>query len=308
MEMRQLYQAIMNELLETHSEVVMLDADLASASGSTQTFKRFPQQTVNVGISEANMVSSACGMALTGLKPYIHTFAPFATRRVFDQVFMSGAYSRNAIHIYGSDPGFWAQHNGGTHTSYEDIALMRTLPGAVVCAPSDAKQFEFILRHFLTDHRLYYTRATRKALPDIYSQGDTFQLGTWITLETGSDCVIFAIGAMVHEALEASKLLRLQGIEATVVDAFSIKPHDAFLIATLGKEHTRIITVENHSIYGGLGDLVASELMQSGGTHKFVKIGVQDQFGEVGTADYLQRKHGLNASHIVAEAKKLMDF
>ena len=144
--MRDVYQETLRILMDQDPKVVMLDADLASASGSSKTFQNYPDQTINVGISEANMMSSAAGLRLSGMKPFVHTFAPFATRRVYDQLYMSVAYSKNPIHIYGSDPGFWAQHNGGTHTSFEDLSLMLSLPGFIVTAPVDKYQGSQIVR------------------------------------------------------------------------------------------------------------------------------------------------------------------
>ncbi len=136
-EMRQAYQETLIELMRKDPHVVMLDADLGSSSGSTKTFKQFPDQCVNMGISEANMISAGAAMSLTGLTPFAHSFAPFATRRVLDQIYMSLAYSANSLHIYGSEPGYWAQFNGGTHTSIEDIAILNALPNLIITAPAD---------------------------------------------------------------------------------------------------------------------------------------------------------------------------
>ena len=173
--MRDVYQETLKELMEKDKNVVMLDADLASASGSTKTFSDYPQQTINVGISEANMISSAAGLRLSGMKPFVHTFAPFATRRVYDQLYMSVAYSHNPIHIYGSDPGFWAQHNGGTHTSFEDLSLMLSLPEFVVTAPSTPRQFAWVLKEYYKENkRPYYTRAQRKEMPELYDEKTKF--------------------------------------------------------------------------------------------------------------------------------------
>lgn len=307
MELRAIYQETLKKLMKDNEKVVMLDADLASASGSTNTFIEFPNQTINVGISEANMISSAAGMSLVGLKPYVHTFAPFATRRVADQVFMSAAYSRNPIHIYGSDPGFWAQHNGGTHTSYEDMAIMSSYPEVVVSAPSDPYQFAWILKEFLNRKNVFYTRAPRKEVPKLYKESTTFEFGKSILLHEGSKIAIFAIGEMVHEAVKARDLLKEQGLDVTVVDVFFLKPFDKEMLLNIAKSHDFIITIENHNKIGGLGSTIARELALSNSRVKFDMIAVNDVFGEVGEAPYLQNKHRLNAEHLIEKINKYLN-
>lgn len=307
MELRAIYQETLKKLMKDNEKVVMLDADLASASGSTNTFIEFPNQTINVGISEANMISSAAGMSLVGLKPYVHTFAPFATRRVADQVFMSAAYSRNPIHIYGSDPGFWAQHNGGTHTSYEDMAIMSSYPEVVVSAPSDPYQFAWILKEFLNRKNVFYTRAPRKEVPKLYKESTTFEFGKSILLHEGSKVAIFAIGEMVHEAVKARDLLKEQGLDVTVVDVFFLKPFDKEMLLNIAKSHDFIITIENHNKIGGLGSTIARELALSNSRVKFDMIAVNDVFGEVGEAPYLQNKHRLNAEHLIEKINKYLN-
>lgn len=299
MELRQVYQKTLKELMSENKKVVMLDADLASASGSSATFKEFPKQTINCGISEANMISSAAGMSLTGLRPFVHTFAPFATRRVADQIFMSGAYSKNPIHIYGSDPGFWAQHNGGTHTSYEDMAILSSFPEVVVSAPSDATQFSWIIKEFMNHNKVFYTRAARKKVPDIYPEGTEFTLGKSKVLNEGKDIAIIAIGEMTHEALTAQKELAKQGLNVTVVDTIFLKPFDQNMIKEIIKNHNYILTIENHNRIGGLGSTVATHLSLNGYQGRFDMIAVDDKFGEVGEANYLQAKHRLNSEHII---------
>lgn len=300
MEMRRTYQQVLSALMESDARVVMMDADLASASGSGDNFRRFPDRCINVGISEANMISSAAGLSLTGLLPFVHSFAPFVTRRVYDQLYMSGVYSHNRLHIYGSDPGFWAQHNGGTHSSYEDIALMRALPRAVVTAPCDAAQFAWVLREFIRGDTLFYTRATRKDLPDLYDESEHFALGKIMVHPGGLDAVVFAVGAMVHEALEAQRELAKAGIYITVLDCFSLKPFDEETAREYIGWTKVLVTAENHSIIGGLSSIVAQ--VMSGCRHqaRLYPVAVMDTFGEVGAASYLKEKHGLTARHIAA--------
>lgn len=299
MEMRKRYQAVLAELMEQDPRIVMMDADLASASGSGANFKKFPNRCINVGISEANMISAAAGLSRTGLLPYVHSFAPFVTRRVLDQIFMSGVYSKNRIHIYGSEPGFWAQQNGGTHTSYEDIALLRTLPNAVVTAPCDPAQFAFVLKKFITHQTVFYTRAPRKELPAIYEEAQQFSLGRMIAHGKGTDCILFAAGEMMHEALQAQAYLTQEGIQTTVLDCFSLKPFDQQSAKDYIAQTKLVITIENHSIVGGLYSLV-SEVMASFHHQAIVyPIAVLDKFGEVGTDVYLKEKHQLTAKRIL---------
>lgn len=298
-EMRQMYQEVLINLMAQDTHVVMLDADLASASGSGGAFKAFPNQTINCGISEANMMSAACGMSRVGLKPFVHTFAPFATRRVFDQLYMSGAFSQNAIHIYGSEPGIWAQFNGGTHTSFEDIALTRTLPNTVVSAPSDEHVFKFILESYYKDHKMYYTRAPRTRLNEIYDEHTSFELGCWMKHGESDTQFIVAMGEMVNVALNVQKSLLERGEIVTIIDAFSIYPYDSELIKKLAKTASKIMVVENHSIYGGLGELVARELVLTGYNNSYIHVGIQHHVSEVGTYDYLAKKFGLDEQTLI---------
>lgn len=303
MEMRKCYQLKLAELMTQNPKVVMMDADLVSASGSGANFKQFSKQTINVGISEANMISAAAGLSATGIIPFIHSFAPFVTRRVYDQLFMSGVYSKNRFHIYGTDPGYWAQHNGGTHTSYEDIALMRALPTVVITAPCDPAQFNFVMDAFMADNKVYYTRAARKDLPDLYDEKTPFELGKIIKHGSGTDCVIFAMGEMLHEALKAQKQLKEAGIDATVLDCFSIKPFDTQTASEMIQQTKVVITIENHSIIGGLHSIVAEVMAHSHHDAVLYPLAVMDTFGEVGTTSFLQTKHHLTAEHVVALAK-----
>ena len=303
-EMRHVYQETLRELMLGDKNVVMLDADLASASGSGKTYLEFPNQSVNCGISEANMISAACGMSLAGLKPYVHTFAPFATRRVFDQLYMSGAFSKNAIHVFASEPGIWAQFNGGTHTSFEDLALTRTLPNTIVSAPSDEFVFKFILKSFYDDDKLYYTRSPRAALPPIYNESTTFEIGKWKVHGETLENVIIACGDMVHTALEMAKLLKEVNETVCVIDAFNLSPYDGELLKELSRKSKKIMVIENHSIYGGLGELVARELLLNDSQAHFIHKGINHHVSEVGTLDFLAKKFGIDLQSLLDTWKK----
>lgn len=298
-EFRAVYVEALMELMESNPNVVNLDADLVGASGATKLFKKYAHRCINMGISEANMIGAAAGMSLTGKIPFIHTFAPFATRRVMDQLYMSGVYSDANIKIYGSDPGFWAIHNGGTHTTMEDLALTRALANITVLAPSDATQFKWCVKKAADTYGVFYIRAGRKAFVDLYDSSSKFELGKGIKLEEGKDVVIFAIGEMVAEAYKAREILAVEGIEVAIVDMFSIKPLDEEIIKLMCDGKRLVISAENHSKYGGLGSAVAEVMAENAINVPLRRIAVQDCFSEVGTADYLQRILEIDAEAIV---------
>ena len=267
----------LKETMENNEKVIALDADLGAASKWTDLIKTNPDRFINVGIAEANMVGVAAGLNLTGYIPFVHTFGPFATRRVLDQVFLSGAYSKNTINIFGSDPGFAAGHNGGTHTTWEDVALLRAIPDVVICDAADAVQMEWIIKEF----------------SQLTGKGNL--------LKEGSDYLIVAAGQLVSEALDVAEHLEERGITADVIDMFTIKPLDKELLLErlIGKK--MVITIENHSITGGLGSAVAEVLADNGLAIPLKRIGVDERFGQVGTPAFLQEEFGLTAEKIIEQ-------
>lgn len=303
-EMRAVYQNTLFEILKENSNVVVMDADLVGASGTAKVFKEFPDRCINMGISEANMIGAAAGMSLVGKVPIIHTFAPFATRRVYDQLYLSGAYQKSNLRIYGSDPGFASGHNGGTHTSVEDLALMRAMPTATVLAPADATQFAWLLKETSKLYGIFYIRASRKGLKDIYDPSSTFEIGKGIVLCEGSDVVIFAIGEMIAEALHAKEELEKTGLGVAVVDMFTVKPIDVDLVKKMIAGKKVVVTAENHSKIGGLGSAVAEIMAEEGSGIPLRRIAINDRFGEVGLPDYLQKTYGLTAQDIIKAVKE----
>jgi len=302
-ELRMVYMETLSQMMTKNPNVIAMDADLVGASGSAQLFKAFPERCINMGISEANMMGAAAGMSLTGKIPFMHTFAPFATRRIYDQLYMSGVYQNANVKIYGSDPGYLAIHNGGTHTSMEDIALTRVLPNLTVLAPSDATQFAWCLNKAAETYGCFYIRAGRKAIRDLYDPTCEFELGKGIILEEGSDIVIFAIGDMVLESLKVKEVLEKEGISVMIVDLFSIKPLDEALIKKVVIGKKLIVSAENHSKIGGLGSAIADVLSEGGCSVPLVKIAVNDRFSEVGTADYLSKLLELDAESMIRKIK-----
>lgn len=304
-ELRSVFVDTLDELMSQNPRVIALEADLGSASGFSNLVKQHDKQLLNVGISEANMMGVASGLSLVGYQPFCHTFAPFATRRAFDQLFISGGYAQTTLNIFGSDPGFTVGPNGGTHTSWEDIALMRMIPNSIVCDPADGVQLAWLIKALAKEKGIHYIRANRKAVRQVYEVGATFEIGKGNILKQGHHLAIIAAGQLVSEALDTAEKLSDMGIDATVIDMFSIKPLDDSLITSLSKAHTHVVSIENHSVNNGLGSAIADVIAENGLNIKLLKIGVNERFGQVGSPDYLQNEFGLSADKILA---KLLNF
>lgn len=289
----------LQDLMNHNDKVIALEADLGGASGFTKLQKTNPNQFIQCGIAEANMVGVSADLSVTGFIPFMHTFGPFATRRVFDQLFISGAYAHTTLNIYGSDPGFTVGANGGTHTTWEDVALMRMIPHALVCDAADDVQLEWIIRNFITLKGIHYVRANRKAVRNIYEKGSTFTFGKGNILHKGKDVLLIVAGQLVADALDAAYELKEQGISVEVVDMFTIKPIDVELIVEESKGKKAIITLENHSIIGGLGSAVAEVMAEENIAIPLKRMGVNEQFGQVGTPEWLQEEYHLCTKDIV---------
>lgn len=305
-EMRQVYTSTLIELAKENDDIVALDADLMSAIKMGEFKDTYPNRFINCGIQEANMMGVAAGMSATGKIPFAHTFAPFATRRAYDQLFLSVGYADLNVKVVGSDPGITAQLNGGTHMPFEDIGLMRLIPGAVVTEPTDNSVLKFVLKEAAKTYGLFYIRLSRKASTKIYDESSKFTLGKANLIKDGKDVTIIAYGIMVKEALIAADMLKEQGINARVLDMFTIKPLDKEAVIMAAKETGAIVTAENHNIIGGLGEAVATVLAEN--TYApLERVGVNDVFGKVGTQDYLAKEFNLTADDIVAKVKKVLD-
>lgn len=297
-ELRDCVVETLQELMKDDDKITALEADLGGASGFTKIKKTNPERFIQCGIAEANMMGVAAGLSLAGFKPFTHTFAPFATRRVFDQLFLSGAYAGNTINVYGSDPGFSVASNGGTHTAWEDVALIREIPGAVICDPADDVQMEWIIKEFLKMEGIHYVRSNRKAVRNVYKKGSSFKIGQGNILKEGKDILIIAAGQLVSEALDCAEELEKEGYSVEVIDMFTIKPLDEKLLIKEAKGKSKIVTIENHSIYGGLGSAVSEVIAENGISVPVKRIGVKEKFGQVGTAEFLQEEFGLTAKQI----------
>ena len=287
-------EAIANE----DPDVIYLDSDLMNSFGTHGFWKKNKRQAINCGISEANMIGVAAGLSAGGKKPYVHTFGPFATRRSFDQSFLSVAYAGNSVRIFGSDPGVTAAFNGGTHMPFEDMALMRAIPHSTVIEITDAAMLENVVRQIKDRQGLTYVRTSRKNYLAVYSADHPFEIGKGEVLRDGSDATVVACGLMVGEALKAANALAEKNINVRVVDMFTVKPIDTELVIRCAEETGAIITAENHNIIGGLGDAVCDALVRGGKQTLVKKVGVEDEFGSVGPQDYLQNFYGLTADKI----------
>ncbi|MCK9191916.1 MAG: 1-deoxy-D-xylulose-5-phosphate synthase [Sphaerochaetaceae bacterium] len=303
--MRDAVMLAINELGDQDERVVMLDADLASCLGSTSFQEKHPDRFFNCGIAEANMIGVAAGLSSMGLKPFTHTFGIFASRRVFDQLFLSVGYAHQVVHMIGTDPGVTAQYNGGTHMPFEDIALLRQVPGVTIIEPSDAQSMYELVKQAYALDKSSYTRAPRKGIAHRYPAGTKIELGKGIELATGSDVAIIATGSvMVGEGEKAVEILKEKGINATLVDLHTIRPLDTELLEKVAKRCGSVLVCENGRYAGGVGEMIATHLIQTVPV-KMDFLNVGERFGEVGNLAYLQKAFGFTAENIVAKAEKL---
>lgn len=300
---RQSYGEALAELGDKYDNIYVFDADLAAATKTGIFKKKFPDRFFDCGIAEANMMGVAAGMAATGKIPFASTFAMFAAGRAFEQVRNSIGYPHLNVKIGATHAGISVGEDGATHQCNEDIALMRTIPGMVIVNPADDVEARAAVEAAILYNGPMYLRFGRLAVP-VFNDPATykFELGKGIKLRDGSDIAIIATGLMVNEALEAAKALSSEGIEAEVINIHTIKPIDKDIIVNAAKKTKLVLTVEEHSVIGGLGSAVADVLSENHPT-KLVKIGVNDVFGHSGPAVDLLKEFGLCAENIVNTAR-----
>ncbi len=295
---RQSYGEALVELGREHENLVVLDADLAAATQTGKFRAVFPERHIDCGIAESNMIGVAAGMAATGKVPFASTFAMFAAGRAFEQVRNSVGYPHLNVKIGATHAGISVGEDGATHQCNEDIALMRTIPGMTVINPSDDVEAKAAVRAAYEMDGPVYLRFGRLAVPVINDGPDyKFEIGKGVTLREGQDVAIIATGLCVNSALEAADLLKAEGIEARVINIHTIKPIDADLIVKAAKECGRLVTVEEHSVIGGLGSAVCDVLCERQPA-PVKKIGVQDVFGESGPAVKLLEKYRLDGKGV----------
>ena len=301
---REAYGKALVDLGTQNDKVVVLDADLAGAT-MTKYFKAaHPDRFYDCGIAEADMMNIGAGLSTMGLVPFCSTFAMFGAGRAYEQIRNSIAYPKFNVKICCSHAGVSVGEDGGSHQSIEDIGLMRMIPGMTVIVPADANEARkatFALAEFQGP---VYMRLARLATP-VFENDYPFEIGKANVLREGKDAAVFACGLMVNEALEAAKLLAAEGIEVSVINMHTIKPLDAACVVKYAEKCGNVITVEEHSVIGGLGDAVADVLMGKV-CCKFKKIGVNDQFGQSGKAADVLREYGLTADQIAAKIKETL--
>ncbi len=305
-EMRVTFAETMDKMAQEDKRVMYLDCDLMNSIGMVGFSKQHPEQTINCGIQEANMVGVAAGMSATGLVPYAHTFGTFASRRVMDQVFVSAAYAKLNVRIIGSDPGVTASTNGGTHMPLEDMGMMRCIPEVTILEPTDSAMLSDVLRQTKDKYGVFYIRLSRKVADKIFQDGSTFELGKAAKIRDGEDVTIFATGICVADAVKAADILAAEGIQAAVSNMFTIKPVDREAIVEAAQMTGAVVTAENHNIVGGLGSAVA-EVLSETACAPLERVGVRDRFGEVGSVDYLKKTFGIGVEDIVAAARKAVE-
>ena len=305
-ELRNIFRDTLIDLVEKDPTIVYLDADLMGCMGTGPWAKQHPDRAINCGIAEADMVGIACGMAAEGYRPIMHTFGPFASRRCYDQLFLSAGYAGNDVTVVGGDPGVCAALNGGTHMPFEDTALFRLIPGSTIVEVTDYAILESVMRQLPYLPGVKYIRVDRKKAKPVYEMGGEAPIGKGIVLREGADITIIASGIMVQEALEAAKTLEAEGIQATVIDMFTVKPLDVDLVLQCAEKTGAMVVAENHNRIGGLCSAVADALVENGAKAAVEFVAVFERYGEVGTRDYLQEACGLTAGDIVAKAHKAL--
>ncbi len=300
---RESYGNALAEFGAEYPELVVLDADLAAATKTGVFQKAFPDRHIDCGIAECNMVGIAAGLAATGKIPFVSSFAMFAAGRAYEQVRNSVAYPQLNVKIGATHAGISVGEDGATHQCNEDLALMRTIPGMVVINPADDIEARAAVKAAIEHQGPVYIRFGRLATPVINDTSDyKFEIGKGVTLREGKDVTIIATGLCVAESLEAANKLAADGIEAKVINIHTIKPLDEELVIASAKETGKVVTVEEHSVIGGLGSAVCDCLSENAPT-KVLRIGVNDVFGESGPAVKLIEKYGLDANGIYAKVK-----
>lgn len=303
---RESYGATLVELGAEHPEIVVLDADLAAATKTAMFKKAYPDRHIDCGIAEADMIGIAAGLSTVGFVPFASSFAMFAAGRAYEQVRNSIGYPHLNVKIGATHAGITVGEDGATHQCNEDIALMRTIPGMVVMNPSDDIEARACVRAAYEYEGPVYMRFGRFAVPVINDRPDYhFEIGKGNVLKEGTDLTIVATGLCVNSALEAAEMLKADGVDAEVINICTIKPLDEELIVKSAKKTGKVITVEEHSVIGGLGSAVCDALCKAAPV-PVCKLGVQDVYGESGSAQVLLEKYKLDAKGVYASIKEYL--
>ena len=300
---RDSYGNALTELGAVCEDLVVLDADLAGATKTSTFLKAYPDRHFDCGIAEANMMCVAAGLSTTGLVPFASSFAMFASARAYEQIRNSIGYPHLNVKIGASHGGISVGEDGASHQCCEDFALMRSIPGMVVMSPSDAVEAKAMVRAAYEHNGPVYMRFGRSAVPSFHEEGTPFVIGKGDVLKDGADVAIIANGLMVYEAMKAAEALEAEGVNAMVINMATIKPLDDELVLAAARKCGKVITCEEHSIIGGLGEAVCSLLSEKLPT-PVKRIGMNDEFGRSGPADALLKHYGLCAENIAKVAKE----
>ncbi len=293
---------VIAEMAAADPDVIWLDADLMNCSGTLKWANANPDKGINVGIAEANMAGVAAGLSIAGFKPFIHSFGTFSSRRCYDQVFLSGGYAKCPMTVIGTDPGVCAAFNGGTHMPFEDMAMYRAMPECTVIDIADSAQLTSVLWQCKDLPGVKYIRMNRKNNIQVYGEGSEFTIGKGVVAKDGADVAIIACGHMVGHAMAAAQTLAAEGVNAAVIDMFTVKPLDEELVLEYAKKCGCVVTVENHNKIGGLTSAVSECLCQKLPT-PLEYVAIEDVFGQVGPMGFLEKEYDLTPEHIVSAAK-----
>ena len=302
---RQAYGKALVELGEKHPELVVMDADLSKSTMTAEFGKVYPERFFNMGIAEQNLYAAAAGLALSGKTVCASTFAMFASGRAFEIIRNSIGYTKANVKICATHAGITVGEDGASHQTFEDIALMRTIPGMTVINPSDGVSAKKLLEQAVAMYGPCYVRLGRAAVPVFYGEDAEITLGKGNLVKDGKDVTIVATGIMVNEAVIAAEELAKESIDARVIDIHTIKPLDEEIIIKAARETKAIVTAEEHSVIGGLGSAVA-EVVVKNAPVKMAMVGQKDTFGESGKPDQLKEKYGMTAADIVAAVKGVL--
>ncbi len=306
MEMRAVYAETLNELIEANPSVMCVEADLAKASGTNpRVSEKHPDNFIDVGVSEANMICVGAGLATEGRVPFCATFSCFASRRVYDQVTISVAYANNNVKIVGTAPGITQGPNGGTHMCFQDLAIMRAMPNMHVYSPADVYELRAMMNHMAGQHQPTYMQLIRPKVSQLFDENITFTPGKAVQITEGSDVTLISTGYMTRFAKQAGETLAAQGVSVDLLHCPSVKPMDEEAVIASARKTGCVVTLETQNIIGGLGSAVC-EILSEHCPVPVKRLGVPDEFGEVASENYLFEKHKFGPSHVVEACQTLV--
>ena len=304
-EMRAVYGETLNELMEENPAVMCLEADLSKASGTNPRVReKHPDNFVNAGVCEANMIGLGAGLASEGKVPFCASFSCFASRRVYDQVTISVAYANNNVKVVGTAPGITAGPNGGTHMCFQDLAIMRAMPNLHVYSPCDAYELRAVLRHMAAAVQPTYMQLVRAKVGQVFGEDYVFDPERAVVVREGRDVTLVSTGYMTQFTPGVAEMLAGEGVSVELLHYPAVKPFDAETLIASARKTGGVVTVENQSIIGGLGGAVC-EVLSARWPTRVKRLGVPDKFGEVATQEYLFNKHGFGPRHIAEACREM---